>query len=152
MNKQAFTFLTLFTLVVLLGVYYVTLPADSITIEPDQLITSIEIFAIVSYTPFDKAINPDCSVFSLMTIYSCAIKFHLTIELLYQILFYFQNTSYSNDTSINTSSSQIKSINPITFTAVSCDFSDSGKTTRRISLFFSTKHSSYPFSFNTSDI
>lgn len=49
MNKQAFTFLTLLTLVVLLGVYYVTLPADNTTIEPDQLITSVEQSAIEQY-------------------------------------------------------------------------------------------------------
>ncbi len=49
MNKQAFTFLTLFTLVVLLGVYYITLPVDSVVIEPDQLITSIEENVIEQY-------------------------------------------------------------------------------------------------------
>ena len=42
MNKQAFTFLTLFTLVLLLGVYYVTLPAESSTKEADSLIASIQ--------------------------------------------------------------------------------------------------------------
>ncbi len=42
MNKQAFTFLTLFTLVLLLGVYYVTLPADSVEFQMDDLIASAE--------------------------------------------------------------------------------------------------------------
>ena len=59
MNKQAFTFLTLFTLVVLLGVYYVTLPADSITIEPDQLITSIEENVIEQYNELKQQKNEE---------------------------------------------------------------------------------------------
>ena len=59
MNKQAFTFLTLFTLVVLLGVYYVTLPADSITIEPDQLITSIEENVIEQYNELKQKNNKE---------------------------------------------------------------------------------------------
>ena len=57
MNKQAFTFLTLFTLVVLLGVYYVTLPADSITIEPDQLIASSEENRIEQYNELKQKNN-----------------------------------------------------------------------------------------------
>ena len=59
MNKQAFTFLTLFTLVVLLGVYNVTLPADSITIEPDQLITSIEENVIEQYNELKQQKNEE---------------------------------------------------------------------------------------------
>ena len=50
MNKQAFTFLTLFTLVLLLSVYYVTLPSDSSTISPDSLISSVEQDIIEEYT------------------------------------------------------------------------------------------------------
>ena len=59
MNKQAFTFLTLFTLVVLLGVYYVTLPADSITIEPDQLIASSEENRIEQYNELKQKNNKE---------------------------------------------------------------------------------------------
>ena len=59
MNKQAFTFLTFFTLVMLLGVYYVTLPADSITIEPDQLITSIEENVIEQYNELKQQKNEE---------------------------------------------------------------------------------------------
>ena len=59
MNKQAFTFLTLFTLVVLLGVYYVTLPADSITMEQNQLISSIEENIIDQYNELKQQKNED---------------------------------------------------------------------------------------------
>ena len=59
MNKQAFTFLTLFTLVVLLGVYYVTLPADSITIEPDQLISTSEENRIDQYNELKQQKNEE---------------------------------------------------------------------------------------------
>lgn len=40
MNKQAFTFLTLFTLVLMLAVYYVTLPLDQPGVSTDDLIVS----------------------------------------------------------------------------------------------------------------
>ena len=40
MNKQAFTFLTLFTLVLMLAVYYVTLPLDHPQTKTDDLIVS----------------------------------------------------------------------------------------------------------------
>lgn len=40
MNKQAFTFLTLFTLVLMLAVYYVTLPLDDPSVNTDNLIVS----------------------------------------------------------------------------------------------------------------
>ena len=59
MNKQAFTFLTLFTLVVLLGVYYVTLPADSIVIEHDQLISSVEENVIDQYKELKQQKNEE---------------------------------------------------------------------------------------------
>ena len=39
MNKQAFAFLTLFTLILMLSIYYVTLPADQGQLNPDQLLT-----------------------------------------------------------------------------------------------------------------
>ena len=39
MNKQAFAFLTLFTLILMLSVYYVTLPADQSQLNPDELLT-----------------------------------------------------------------------------------------------------------------
>lgn len=40
MNKQAFTFLTLFTLVLMLAVYYVTLPLENPQVNTDDLIVS----------------------------------------------------------------------------------------------------------------
>ncbi len=40
MNKQAFTFLTLFTLVLMLAVYYVTLPIENPAIVSNDLIAS----------------------------------------------------------------------------------------------------------------
>lgn len=40
MNKQAFTFLTLFTLVLMLAVYYVTLPLDNPEVSADDLIVA----------------------------------------------------------------------------------------------------------------
>ncbi len=40
MNKQAFTFLSLFTLVLLMAVYYVTLPLDNPGVNADDLIVS----------------------------------------------------------------------------------------------------------------
>ncbi len=42
MNKQAFTFLTLFTLVLMLAVYYVTLPLEDPSVVSDDLIVSID--------------------------------------------------------------------------------------------------------------
>lgn len=39
MNKQAFAFLTLFTLILMLSIYYVTLPADQGQLNPDQILT-----------------------------------------------------------------------------------------------------------------
>ena len=39
MNKQAFAFLTLFTLILMLSVYYVTFPADQSQLNPDELLT-----------------------------------------------------------------------------------------------------------------
>ncbi len=59
MNKQAFTFLTLFTLVLLLGVYYVTLPADSGSIDPDTLISYVQNDLIEQYTEEKKQMNDD---------------------------------------------------------------------------------------------
>lgn len=59
MNKQAFTFLTLFTLVLLLGVYYVTLPADSGSISPDALISSVQSDLIEQYTEEKKQTTDD---------------------------------------------------------------------------------------------
>lgn len=40
MNRQAFTFLTLFTLVLMLAVYYVTLPLEDPTVSDENLIVS----------------------------------------------------------------------------------------------------------------
>lgn len=40
MNKQAFAFLTLFTLILMLSIYYVTMPADLNQINPDQILTT----------------------------------------------------------------------------------------------------------------
>ena len=59
MNKQAFTFLTLFTLVLLLGVYYVTLPADSGSIDPDTLISYVQNDLIEQYTEEKNQMNDD---------------------------------------------------------------------------------------------
>ena len=59
MNKQAFTFLTLLTLVLLLGAYYVTLPADTISIEPDQLITSVQDNVIEQYNELKQQQNEE---------------------------------------------------------------------------------------------
>lgn len=42
MNKQAFAFLTLFTLILMLSIYYVTLPADQGQLNPDQLFNRTE--------------------------------------------------------------------------------------------------------------
>lgn len=59
MNKQAFTFLTLFTLVLLLGVYYVTLPADSSFIQPDDLIASVEDTVFEQYEDAKQQLNEE---------------------------------------------------------------------------------------------
>lgn len=40
MNRQAFAFLTLFTLILMLSIYYVTLPADQGQLNPDQLLAT----------------------------------------------------------------------------------------------------------------
>lgn len=40
MNRQSFTFLTLFTLVLMLAVYYVTLPLEDPTVSDENLIVS----------------------------------------------------------------------------------------------------------------
>lgn len=43
MNRQAFTFLTLFSLVLMLTVYYVTLPVENTSdLDPNTLIASVE--------------------------------------------------------------------------------------------------------------
>ena len=43
MNRQAFTFLTLFSLVLMLTVYYVTLPVENTSdLDPSTLIASVE--------------------------------------------------------------------------------------------------------------
>lgn len=42
MNRQAFTFLTLFTLVLMLAVYYVTLPIDNPELDTNELIVQQE--------------------------------------------------------------------------------------------------------------
>ena len=62
MNKQAFTFLTLLTLVLLLGVYYVTLPADTIAIEPQQLISSVEDNVIEQYNELKQQQNEETKI------------------------------------------------------------------------------------------
>ncbi len=59
MNKQAFTFLTLFTLVLLLGVYYVTLPADSVQFEVDDLIASAEKSVFEQYEDVKQQLNEE---------------------------------------------------------------------------------------------
>ena len=42
MNKQAFTFLTLFTLMMMLAVYYVTLPVETKKLDANDLIVTTE--------------------------------------------------------------------------------------------------------------
>lgn len=42
MNKQAFTFLTLFTLVLMLSIYYITLPTETKNLDGSDLIAHVE--------------------------------------------------------------------------------------------------------------
>lgn len=49
MNKQAFTFLTLFTLVLMLSVYYVTLPLENPAVETDELLVMEQVEPLTIY-------------------------------------------------------------------------------------------------------
>lgn len=62
MNRQAFTFLTLFSLVLMLTVYYVTLPVDNTSdLDPNTLIASAE-NTDGSYNALLKAVNEKRSI------------------------------------------------------------------------------------------